>query len=453
VPHYDLVVVGAGSGNMLPDDSLPDWRIAIIEPDRFGGTCLNRGCIPSKMFVYAADVAEHVRHAGRYGISATLDGADWPAIRDRVFGRIDPIHDAGVAYRRRTGADVYLAPARFTGPKVLDVGGTEVTGDRILLAVGSRPVVPDIPGIETVIHHTSDTIMRVDELPESMIVVGGGFIAAEMSHVFGGLGTKATLVHRGELLLQAQDHDVAERFTEAYRERFDVRLQTHVERLEPASHGIRAHLVDADGGRSVVEAAALLVAVGRRPNTDLVDAVLGGLTLDEHGHVQTDDTYATAVPGVWSIGDATNHFQLKHMANAETRLVRHNLLHPDAPRRSGFTIVPSAVFADPQVASVGATEAQLRATGRPFRVSRRDYATTAYGWAMEDTTSFAKVMVDPETGLILGAHIVGPQASTLIQPILQAMCLGNTASQVARDVLYIHPALTELIENVLLDVA
>ncbi len=449
--HFDLVIVGAGSGNMLPDDELAGWRVAVVETDRFGGTCLNRGCIPSKMLVYAADVAEHVRHANRFGIAAHVDRVDWPGIRDRVFGRIDPIHDAAVAYRRRSGADVFLGEARFTAPKVLDVDGTEVSGERIVLAVGSRPALPDIPGLGEVPHHTSDTIMRIDDLPRSMIVLGGGFIAAEMSHVFGALGSHITIVHRGPNLLGAHEHDIATRFTEVYRNRFDVRLSTTIERLEPNRDGLTAHLVDGTGVRTTVEADTVLLAVGRLPNSDRLDPVAGGLDLDEHGHIRTDDTYATAVDGVWALGDVANHFQLKHMANAETRLVRHNLLHPDQPRRSPFTIVPSAVFADPQVATVGATEAQLRAAGRPFRVASRDYSSTAYGWAMEDTTSFAKILADPASGEILGAHLLGPQAANLIQPVIQAMCLGNTVDQVANHVLYIHPALTELIENVALD--
>jgi mycothione reductase len=448
---YDLVIVGAGSGNMLPGPETEGWRVAVVETDRFGGTCLNRGCIPSKMFVYAADVAQTVRHAGRFGLTAELVQADWPAIRDRVFSRIDPIHDSGVAYRRRSGIDVYLGEARFVAPKVLEVDGTTIRGERIVVAVGSRPAIPDIPGLDRVEHHTSDTIMRLDRFPDSLLVVGGGFIAAEMSHVFGALGSRVTIVQRGDTLLGVHDRDVRRRFTEIYADRFDLRLGTRVERVEPHAQGVSAHLVDADGQRQVVQAESLLLAVGRVPNSDRLDPAAGGLALDEHGHFRTDDTYATDVPGVWALGDVTNHFQLKHMANAETRLVRHNLLHPDSPRHSSFRVVPSAVFADPQVATVGATEDQLERDGRPYIVASRDYSSTAYGWAMEDTTSFAKVLADPATRRLLGAHILGPQAATLIQPLITAMCLDLTVDQVARDVLYIHPALTEVVENALLD--
>jgi mycothione reductase len=239
---YDLVILGAGSGNMLPSEGFDGMRVAIIERDRFGGTCLNRGCIPSKMLVYAADVAETVRHAGRYGVRAELVGADWKAIRDRGFGRIDPLSDRAVASWRRSGVDVYLGEARFVGPRALEVAGQQIRGKQVVLAVGSRPRIPEIVGLGEVPFHTSDTIMRVETLPKSMVVVGGGYVAAEMSHVFGAFGTEITIVNRGPSLLGALDDDVAQRFTERYQERFDVRLRTHVVRVERARHGVAVHL-------------------------------------------------------------------------------------------------------------------------------------------------------------------------------------------------------------------
>jgi mycothione reductase len=293
--------------------------------------------------------------------------------------------------------------------------------------------------------------MRIDDLPGSMLVLGGGYIGAEMSHVFGALGTRITIVHRGDELLPSQDREVRHRFTAAYRDRFDLRLATTVERVEPTSVGLVAHLVARDGARSSIEVETMLVAIGRVPNTDQLDARAGGLELDEHGHIRSDDTYATNLPNVWALGDTTNHYQLKHMANAEARLVQHNITHADAPRRAKFPFVPAAVFADPQVATVGATEDELDRAGRTYRVAVREYSTTAYGWAMEDTTSFVKVLCDPATGLLLGAHIMGAQAATLIQPLIQAMSFGNTVEQVARELIYIHPALTEVVENALLD--
>jgi len=447
--QYDLVIVGAGSGNMLVTDELAGWRIAVVDESRFGGTCLNRGCIPSKMFVYAADVARTVRDAGRFGVRAEWKGADWPAIRDRVFGRIDPLHDGAVEYRRANGVDVYLEHARFVGPKVLRVGADELRSERFVLAAGSRPHLPPVVGLDRTPYVTSDDLMRLDALPGSMAVIGGGFIAAEMSHVFGSLGTRVSIVERGPHLLSHHDVDIRDRFTDGYAGRFDLRLDTTVDEVESTDGGVRLDLT-APWGTDSLEAEIVLVATGRTPNSDLLDVAATGVEVDEHGHVRTDDSYQTDVEGIWALGDLTNHFQLKHMANAEARLVAHNLAHPEDLRRSSFPIVPSAVFADPQVASVGATEQELLTQGRDYAVATRPYADTAYGWALEDTTSFVKVLADPETRLLLGAHLIGPQASSLIQPLLQAMSLGNTVDQLATGVLYIHPALTEVVEQALL---
>ena len=446
---YDLVIVGAGSGNMLPAKEFADWRIAVVESDRFGGTCLNRGCIPSKILVHTADIAQAVRHANRFGVRARWDSANWPAIRDRVFGRIDPMHERAVAYRRAHGSDVFTAEARFVAPKVLKAGDDVIRAERFVLAVGSRPSIPPVDGLAGVPYLTSDTAMRMDKLPRSMIVLGGGYIAAEMSHIFGSLGTRVTIVTRGGSLLSRHDADIRARFTELYRDRFDLRLSATPTRVDLTRKGIRLSLVTA-AGAATAEAETLLVATGRVPNSDRLDVAAAGIETDAHGHVLTDDTYATNVPGIWAIGDLANHFQLKHMANAEARLVRHNLLHPYQLRRAPFKVVPSAVFADPQVASVGATEQELQAEGRAYLSATRHYRDTAYGWALEDTTSLVKVLADPASRLLIGAHIIGPQAATLIQPLIQAMCLGNTADQVAADVLYIHPALTEAVEQALL---
>lgn len=451
IEHYDLVIIGAGSGDTLVNEALGHWRVAIVEADRMGGTCLNRGCIPSKMLVYAADVARGVREAGRYGVRAEWRGADWPAIRDRVFGRLDPEHESEVEDFRRRGVDVYLEEARFVGPRVIRAGDYELHAERVVVAAGSRPSIPDIPGLDEVPFVTSDNVMRLEALPASLIIIGGGYIAAEMSHVFGSLGVEVTIIAPEPYLLDRHDVDVRARFSELSAARYHVHLRTTIERVEATPRGARVQLTTPDGPRAV-EAECLLVATGRTPNSDRLDVAAAGLELDEHGHLVKDEFYQTNVENVWTLGDVTNHSQLKHMANAEARLVLHNLTHPDDQRRFEFTVVPSAVFADPQVASVGATEQELEAGGRPYARGLARYGDTAYGWALEDTTSFVKVLADPHTHRILGAHLIGPQASLLVQPFIQAMCLDTSVDRLAHDVLYVHPALSEIVEHALLDV-
>ncbi|HYN31538.1 MAG TPA: mycothione reductase [Ilumatobacteraceae bacterium] len=444
---FDLIVVGSGSGNSIPA-YLDDWRIAIVERDVFGGTCLNRGCIPSKMFVYPADVAVASAASAKLGIDTQFNGADWSAIRDRVFGRIDPIAQAGRNYRADGTPNVTLieGTADFVDALTLDVEGRRITAPHILLAAGARPVVPPITGLMETGFHTSDSIMRLPELPKRLGIIGGGFIAVEMGHVFSGLGSHVTLFNRSNTLLREFDRDVSARFTEVFGQRVDLMLGHVPTKVERVADGIK---ITSAVGESVVD--ELLVATGREPNSDLLNVDAAGINCHHHGTVAVDDTMATNVPGIWAIGDVANNYQLKHLANAEAAVAFWNIAHPDDIRHQSYKAVPSAVFSNPQVATVGLTEQEAERQGRSFRVGRRDYAGTAYGWAMADDTGFAKVLVDSETGLIIGAHVIGPQASSIIQPLIQAMQFDQRADDVAREVFYIHPALTEVIENALLD--
>lgn len=449
--HFDLVIIGAGSGNSLLTPELADRRVAIIERGDFGGTCLNRGCIPSKMLVHVADVATATRHAGRLGITAAVDEVRWPEVSERVFGRIDPIAAAGEEYRR--GLDnvaVYKGQARFCGPRRLTVGDLEVTGDAIVLAAGARPFIPAAPDLRAVPFHTSDEIMRLTEPPRRLLIWGGGYIAAEMAHVFGAAGSEVTIVNRGPRLLRAEDIDVSERFTTAYRKRFRVLTSAQVLAAHSTAAEEVALGVSHDGDDEYLVADVLLIAAGRVPNGDELNVGATGVTLDEAGYVETDDYGRTAASGIWALGDICNPNQLKHVANAEARAVAHNLAHPADLRPVALGPVPHAVFASPQVASVGVTEQALGATGQPYRRSIRPYGDTAYGWAMEDDTGFCKVLSDPATDRLLGAHICGPDAAVLLQQLVQAMAFDLSVTRIAREQLYIHPALSEVVEQALL---
>ncbi len=446
--QYDLIVIGSGSGNAIPED-LAGWKIAMVERDPvFGGTCLNRGCIPSKMLVLPADVAEDARHSDRLGIDVRFEGADWPAIRDRVFSRIDAISAGGREYRAHGSPDITLieGTARFVGERELDVDERRITAPRILVAAGSRPVVPPVAGLHETGFHTSDTIMRLDAFPERLGILGGGYIAAEMGHVFAGLGSQVTVFARSERMLRTHDEEVSQLFTTLFGHRVDLHLGRVPSRIERTPGGVVIRCGDAR-----VEVDALLVATGREPNSDLLDAELGGIELHHHGTIKVDDQMRTTAEGVWAIGDIANDYQLKHVANAEAAVAFWNIAHPDEPRTTDYKAVPEAVFGAPQIASVGLTTQAARAAGRDVVIGRRDYAGVAYGWALVDETSFAKVLVDRATGLIAGAHIIGPQASTLIQPLVQAIQFDQRAAEVARGQYWIHPALTEVVENALLD--
>ncbi len=296
--------------------------------------------------------------------------------------------------------------------------------------------------------------MRLERRPDRLLILGGGFIAAEMGHVFDALGTQVTIVTRGDSLLTHEDDDVRHAVTDRYRARgIEVVTGADAQRFSGGpGHVVLQASVEGEPDPRDFEADLLLVATGRASNQDSLDLKAAGIEVDEAGRPVVDAFQATSAEGVWALGDLSSHHQLKHVANAEARAVAHNIRHPDDPVATSLPVIPRAVFGSPQVASVGATERELRAEGTAYLTARRDYGSTAYGWAMEDATSFAKVLVDPGTRQLLGAHVMGPQASLVIQPLVQAMALGNTVDQVARDVIYIHPALSEVVENVLLEV-
>lgn len=455
--HFDIALIGTGSGNTILDERYADKKVAICEQALFGGTCLNVGCIPTKMFVYSAGVAQQVADASQFGVDAHIDGVRWPDIVSRVFGRIDPIAASGANYRRSSpNVEVFSSHTRFR-PTTADGryllrtdDGDEFTADQVVIAAGSRAVVPEAVSECGVPYHTSDTIMRIPEVPEHLIIVGGGYVACEFAHVFSSLGSRVTLLIRGSTLLRGHDDDIAMRFTDIAAKKWEVR--NHHELADAHQCGDGVEITCEDG--STLRGDALLVATGRVPNGDLLDAEHAGVKVSAGGQVAVDEYQRTTARGIFALGDVSSDYQLKHVANHEARVVKHNLLQDwddtDALMPANHRHVPSAVFTDPQIASVGLTENQARAKGFRIKVKVQDYGDVAYGWAMEDTTGIAKLIVDDETGLLLGAHIMGHQASSLIQPVVQAMAFDLPAREMARGQYWIHPALPEVIENALL---
>jgi mycothione reductase len=452
VAHFDLAIIGTGSGNALVTSDFDGKRVAVIEAGTFGGTCLNVGCIPTKMYVYAAEVANTVTHAATYGIDATLDGVRWPDIRDRVFGRIDPIAAGGQDYRvNGPNTTAFLGHATFTGPRSLRIdngidSGAEITADQIVIAAGARPTIPDTVIESGVPFHTSDTVMRLDELPKRLVILGSGFIAAEFAHVFSALGSQVTVVARSEALLRKLDGEISASFTALARRQWDVRL--NAELLKVSGDESEVCLDFADGSQATGD--VLLVATGRVPSTANLGLGVAGIATHGDGGVTVDAHGRTNVEGVWALGDVSSAHQLKHVANHEARVVAHNLTHPGDLRSFDHRYVPSAVFTSPQIASVGLTQEQVTAQGRTYVTTTQAYGDTAYGWAMEDTTGVCKVIADPATGELLGAHLMGYQASILIQPLIQGMSLGQSVTEMAHGQYWIHPALCEVVENALL---
>lgn len=461
--HYDLLILGSGSGNSLITPYWDNKRVAIVDGGIFGGTCLNVGCIPTKMFVYPAQLADSVDDAKRLGVDLEITGARWEEIRDRIFGRIDAISEGGRRYRdiELENVDLYAEYAKFTSPKsMVTASGQEITADQVVIAAGSRATLPDIPGIDLPQVHTSDTIMRVD-FPQRVVVVGSGFIAAEFANIFHSLGSTVTQLSRSGKLLRAHDPLISERYTEEAKKRWDLRHAVPTALESATSGGVVVISENHTGTEERIEADVVLFATGRVSNVDRLDPEAAGfdvkdgvLSVDKFQRVLSN---GEPLEGVYGLGDVSNTYQLKHVANREARVVIHNLEQPGDLRATDHRAVPAAVFTHPQVASVGLTEPQARQLAiieswpeGELAVAVQDYGSTAYGWAMEDHTGFVKLLARRSTGEILGAHLMGHEASNLIQPIVQAMVFGTDAHSLARAPYWIHPALMEVVENALL---
>ena len=457
--HHDLIVIGSGSGNSLLTPELEGLDVAIVEGGTFGGTCLNVGCIPTKMFVVPADRALEGIEAHRLGVSFAPPVIDWPAMRDRIFGRIDPIATGGKDYRRsQEDVTLYSSYARFAGERRLRLDtGEEITADRIVVAAGGRPVGLDLDGLRgpDLVNgvHTSDSIMRMEALPPRMAIIGGGFVACEFAHVFAALGVDVIQIQRSATLLKVEEAEIARRYTAYAASRYDLRLSSFVTEATRAD-GVWTLRVDGTDPCEV-QAEVVLLAVGRRPNTDLLDPAAGGLDCHDDGRLVVDKQLRTTANGVWSLGDISSDWQLKHVANHESRIVAHNLAVDTgrldaAPRMIDDRPVPHAVFGHPQLASFGPTTSELNAAGVEYVTCSTEYGDTAYGWALEDRSGIVIIHASPD-GQILAAHCLGPHAAGLIQPLIQAASFGQNAHDVARGQYWIHPALPEVVENALLD--
>jgi mycothione reductase len=285
--------------------------------------------------------------------------------------------------------------------------------------------------------------MWLDELPSSMVILGGGSVAAEFAHVFSSLGVRIHIVTEGETMLEALDADISRRFTAEVAQRWDLHLNCSVKRIGTGNAGVVVHLED----ETRILGDQLLVATGRQPNTEGLGLDIAGIALGDRGQIVVDE-FGRAAPGIWALGDVSSQFELKHVANAEARTIAHNLSHADDLRRLPHAWVPAAVFSHPQIASVGIRSQDL--DGRQYVEATQEYGDTAYGWALQDRDGFCKLYADPATGTLLGAHVLGHEAALLIAPLIQAIAHGQRVVDLARGQYWIHPALSEVVENALL---
>lgn len=456
VEHFGLLIIGAGSGNTLPPADEAGPTTAIIDDGaHFGGTCLNVGCIPTKMFVHVADVVRNARDAERLGVHDVRLRPSWPEVRDRVFGRIDHISESGEHYRESGNPRVTLVRERVEmlgDREVVTASGRRLSADTLVIAAGSRARRHDVVPLDSPLVHTSDTIMRVDDVPRRLAIIGGGSIASEFAHVFNAFGSEVTQLVRGRVL-SSLDADVAATFTDAARERW--RLETDTAVVGFSEEGGVATLTTSAGEQ--IEVDAVLVAIGRIPNTDTLGTYEVGFDHHDDGRLRVDAYQRVLrdghqVPGVFALGDIDSDHQLKHVANHEARVVAHNIAVEPGRRLMKNTLgpVPDVVFTEPQIASFGVTLERAEQLGYDAFEVVHEYGSTAWGWALEDKRSFCKLVIARGSATILGAHIVGPDAAVLLQPLVLASSFGHSIRGLARGQYWPHPAASEVVENALL---
>ena len=448
---YDAIVIGTGqSGPSLAVDLAKAGRqVAVIERDRFGGTCVNTGCIPTKALVASARAAHVVRRAPEYGVVTTgqvhVDMKVVKARKDAIVRR----SNTGVEgwLKSTESLTVYEGHGRFEGPHTVRVGDDVLEATQVFIDVGARAYVPPMPGLDTVDFLTNATMMDVDVLPEHLIIVGGSYIGLEFAQMYRRFGSQVTVVEMSDRLIGRDDEDVSQAVREIL-EIEGVTVRLGAECLSVSKQGDRIAInVDCQEGQPEISGSHLLLAVGRRPNTDDLGVDAAGLEVDEKGYLQVDDQLRTNVEGVWAIGDCNGRGAFTHTSYNDYEIVAANLLHDD-PRRVSDRITAYGLYIDPPLGRVGMTEAQVRASGRKALVATRPM--TKVGRAIEkgETQGFMKAIVDAETKEILGAAILGVGGDEAIHSILDVMYAGAPYTLIQRAV-HIHPTVSELIPTML----
>ncbi|RDI69961.1 dihydrolipoyl dehydrogenase family protein [Halopelagius longus] len=457
--EYDLIVLGGGTGNIVASEATAEGLdVALVERGRLGGTCLNRGCNPSKRLIHSANVAETVRNAEQFGVEASLDGVAFADVVDGVAQTMaEKAESKAERARKNDRLTLYRAEGRFVDEHTVEVSGDDDTGggrlsaDRIVLAGGSRPTVPDsIDGTDRVDYLTSAEVLtgEIDGLPDRLVIVGGGYIAVEMGHFFSQMGSDVTIVGHGETLVDREDADIAEQVTDAYREEHELRLGYTVTEMADEG-GEKRVTAESEGGEEITVAGdELLVATGRRPNSDLWNVSAAGIETDEKGFVETDEYLRTSVEGVWAIGDVAGNYMFKHSGDKEAEYAVENAVRGNE-REVSYPGMAHAIFGSPEVGSLGKTEAEI-GEDVEYDVGTYSYEEQALGGGIDNKGGFAKAIV-ADDGEILGVHVVGPEASSLIHEVSTAVAAGADATTLA-ETIHVHPALSEVVQGAFRDV-
>ena len=446
---FDILIIGSGSGMIVAANAVNNgMKTALVESGSLGGTCLNRGCVPSKMLIYPADVVAMIQEAEKIGINASVNAVDFKKIMDSMHELVTEDVERQIrAIEHDTNIKWFKNVGEFVSDYTIQVGDNTIKADKIFIVSGARPDIPSVKGIENVEYLTSDTVLQLETQPKNMIIIGGGYIAAEFGHFFASVGTKVTIIQRSPRLLPDEEPEISDLLKLEMGKRMEIFTNHEAVEVKESS-GVKTVVARNREDSSLKEfsAESLLVAAGRVPNSDILKPEKTGVELDKRGYIKVNEYLETRKKNIWAFGDVIGKQMFKHVANYEAFIAWHNSQH-EHKVPADYSAAPHAVFTHPQIASVGLKETEAKQQGYKILVGTALHRDTAMGAAMGKPNGFVKAILERKTGKILGGHIIGPHASILIQEITNAMTTGDrTYLPIVRG-MHIHPAMAEVVQN------
>ncbi len=447
---YDVIVIGAGDvGLTIAFNAASDGlKIALIDKGNVGGTCINNGCVPSKMLTHAADRIIEIREASKLGIRAEIADIDFKTVMGRMRRAVENGRNSIIqAIEKTDNFSFFSGECHFLDAHTLQIGTEEIKGKKIFIASGARPARPPVKGLEKVRYLTNESVLGLDKRPDYMVFIGGGYIGLEYAHFFSALGTKVIIVDRNKSLLHFEEPEISELLKSELEKRMQLHMGCETTEVREVEGGYKAYIRDiaTDEGKEIF-ADALMVAAGRKSNADLLRVENAGIETDRANFIRVDEYLKTNKKHIWAAGDAIGRAMFTHSGDKEAELAWHNATHRKKIKMD-FWSVPHAVFIAPQIASVGLTEEQAR-KDHEVLVGRASYSDTVMGDAMGENRGFAKAIAEKGTGRLLGFHIVGPYAAMLIQEVVNAVILGRDIKSIT-GCMHIFPALSNLIPETL----
>jgi mycothione reductase len=443
---YDVIVIGSGGGTKISTPAaILGYKAAIIEEGMLGGTCLNRGCIPSKMLIHPANIITLSREAKKLGVDVKNITSNFAKIVRRVSKTVDDeSRSIGASYKNARNLDYYHGHAKFVSNKAIEVNGKNITAKKIFIATGARSSIPPIAGLGGTPYMTSTEALRNTKLPKNLIVIGGGYIACELGHAYAAYGSRVQFVVRKERFLMREDEDVSEAFTKAFRKLHKAHIGWTPTKVQYSSKKFTVILKNKNRTKKI-NGDGLLMATGIIPNSDNLGLQNTKIKV-RNGFIKISKYMETNVPGVYAIGDVAGNYMFRHSVNFEGEFLFRTLFVEKRKKPIKYPPMPYAVFTHPEIAGVGPSEEEIMAKGIEYIVGNNPYKSSAQGMARMSEDQFVKLIFNKKTGRLISARIIGEEAATMIHQLIYAMTYNGTVDDLL-NIIYIHPALPEIVRN------